>query len=121
MNAAKITRESKSNLALAFVALSRERREDITIFYAFCRVIDDLDPWTGHSAAAGQQHLRLLGTAVASDVYSVRYALPRLHDEGVEEFDAAVTAMRAHLDVLDIAAIQPAIASQFSSIAAVSP
>jgi phytoene synthase len=42
VNAAKITRESKSNLALAFVALSRERREDITIFYAFCRVIDDI-------------------------------------------------------------------------------
>ena len=42
MNAAKITRESKSNLALAFVSLGRERREDITIFYAFCRVIDDI-------------------------------------------------------------------------------
>lgn len=42
MNAAKITRNSKSNLALAFVALGRERRNDITIFYAFCRVIDDI-------------------------------------------------------------------------------
>lgn len=42
MNADKITRESKSNLALAFVALDRERRADITIFYAFCRVIDDI-------------------------------------------------------------------------------
>jgi phytoene synthase len=42
VNAAKITRESKSNLALAFVALGRERRNDITIFYAFCRVIDDI-------------------------------------------------------------------------------
>jgi len=42
MNAAKITRESKSNLALAFVSLGRERRQDITVFYAFCRVIDDL-------------------------------------------------------------------------------
>jgi phytoene synthase len=42
VNAAKITRESKSNLALAFVALGRERRQDITIFYAFCRVIDDI-------------------------------------------------------------------------------
>ena len=42
MNADKITRESKSNLALAFVALGRERRNDITIFYAFCRVIDDI-------------------------------------------------------------------------------
>ena len=42
VNAAKITRQSKSNLALAFVSLGRERRHDITIFYAFCRVIDDI-------------------------------------------------------------------------------
>ena len=42
MNAATITGASKSNLALAFVALGRERRQDITVFYAFCRVIDDI-------------------------------------------------------------------------------
>jgi 15-cis-phytoene synthase len=42
VNADKITRESKSNLALAFIALGRERRNDITIFYAFCRVVDDI-------------------------------------------------------------------------------
>ncbi len=42
MNAAKITRRSKSNLALAFVSLGKERRRDITTFYAFCRVIDDI-------------------------------------------------------------------------------
>src|SRR4051794_29838870 len=42
MNATKITRQSKSNLALAFVALGRERRNDMTVFYAFCRVIDDI-------------------------------------------------------------------------------
>lgn len=42
MNAARITRKSKSNLALAFVSLGRERRQDITTFYAFCRVIDDI-------------------------------------------------------------------------------
>jgi phytoene synthase len=42
VNAATITRRSKSNLALAFVSLGRERKRDITIFYAFCRVIDDI-------------------------------------------------------------------------------
>ncbi len=42
MNAATITRQSKSNLALAFVSLGRERKRDITVFYAFCRVIDDI-------------------------------------------------------------------------------
>ena len=42
MNAATITRQSKSNLALAFISLGRERKRDITVFYAFCRVIDDI-------------------------------------------------------------------------------
>src|SRR5262245_6159174 len=41
-DATKITRDSKSNLALAFISLDRERRQDITTFYAFCRVIDDI-------------------------------------------------------------------------------
>lgn len=41
-SAEEITRASKSNLALAFVALPPERRADISIFYAFCRVIDDI-------------------------------------------------------------------------------
>ena len=41
-DAAEITRASKSNLALAFVALPRERRGDISTFYAFCRVVDDI-------------------------------------------------------------------------------
>ena len=40
--AVEITRASKSNLALAFVALPRERRGDISTFYAFCRVVDDI-------------------------------------------------------------------------------
>ena len=42
MSAARITRQSKSNLALAFISLGRERKRDITVFYAFCRVIDDI-------------------------------------------------------------------------------
>ena len=42
MNAAKITRQSKSNLALAFISLGPERKRDITVFYAFCRVVDDI-------------------------------------------------------------------------------
>jgi phytoene synthase len=41
-SAGAITRASKSNLALAFVAMSGTRRRDITTFYAFCRVIDDI-------------------------------------------------------------------------------
>jgi 15-cis-phytoene synthase len=42
VDAKQITQRSKSNLALAFFSLDRERREDITTFYAFCRLIDDI-------------------------------------------------------------------------------
>ncbi|HEY1768644.1 MAG TPA: phytoene/squalene synthase family protein [Chthoniobacterales bacterium] len=41
-SAEQITRASQSNLALAFVSLGGERRRDITLFYAFCRLIDDI-------------------------------------------------------------------------------
>ena len=61
MNAAKITRDSKSNLALAFVALGRERRNYITVFYAFCRVIDDIadsSDWTPEQKASELQRWR---------------------------------------------------------------
>jgi phytoene synthase len=37
-----ITKSSGSNLALAFIALPRQKRMDMAIFYGFCRVVDDL-------------------------------------------------------------------------------
>ncbi len=57
MNAATITRQSKSNLALAFISLGRERKRDIIVFYAFCRVIDDIADSTELTLA--QKQLRL--------------------------------------------------------------
>ena len=40
--AADITRKAQSNLAFALQILPKDRREDAVVFYAFCRVIDDL-------------------------------------------------------------------------------
>jgi len=40
--ASDITRKAKSNLAFALTILPRERREDMVVFYAFCRTMDDL-------------------------------------------------------------------------------
>ena len=57
-SAAEITRASKSNLALAFVSLGAERRRDITIFYAFCRLIDDIADST--ELAVGEKALQLV-------------------------------------------------------------
>jgi phytoene synthase len=57
VSAAKITRQSKSNLALAFISLGRKRKRDITVFYAFCRVIDDIADSAQFDAA--QKQIRL--------------------------------------------------------------
>lgn len=40
--AAEITRRANSNLAFALRVLPRERRDDMVVFYAFCRQTDDL-------------------------------------------------------------------------------
>src|ERR1043166_6380146 len=57
VNAATITRQSKSNLALAFISLGRERKRDMTVFYAFCRVIDDIADSSELSVAEKQKQL----------------------------------------------------------------
>ena len=41
-DATAITRQAKSNLAFALRILPKERRESAVVFYAFCRVVDDL-------------------------------------------------------------------------------
>ena len=40
--ASEITRKAKSNLAFALCILPRDRRDDMVVFYAFCRTMDDL-------------------------------------------------------------------------------
>lgn len=70
MSAATITRQSKSNLALAFISLGRERKRDMTVFYAFCRVIDDIADSSELSVAEKQKQLaawRAILRAAASD------------------------------------------------------
>ncbi len=41
-DAAAITGSGGSNLALAFVSLPKDRRDDMRVLYAFCRVVDDI-------------------------------------------------------------------------------
>ena len=41
-DASDITRRAKSNLAFALHILPLERRDDMVVFYAFCRTMDDL-------------------------------------------------------------------------------
>ncbi len=38
----EIVRRSGSNLAFALAVLPRRKRDDMRVFYAFCRVVDDI-------------------------------------------------------------------------------
>jgi 15-cis-phytoene synthase len=82
VNAAKITSQSKSNLALAFVSLGPERKRDITVFYAFCRVIDDIADSSELSVAEKRVRLqawrRMLGAAGAADEPPLAHDVRRL-------------------------------------------
>ena len=69
-DAQAITRASKSNLALAFISLPRERRDDITVFYAWCRVIDDIADDPGEPTAQRQAALDLWKQALVEPVPS---------------------------------------------------
>jgi phytoene synthase len=60
-DAAEIVRRSRSNLAFALACLPKQRRRDMYVFYAFCRVVDDLADDEGLSVVdrrAGLQRWR---------------------------------------------------------------
>jgi phytoene synthase len=56
---AQITRQAKSNLAFALRILPKDRREDMRVFYAFCRTMDDLADSPGIPAAGRARALDL--------------------------------------------------------------
>lgn len=64
--AQQITKASRSNLALAFIALPKQRRADISTFYAFCRVVDDIADDPGASRDERQAALDVWKSAVES-------------------------------------------------------
>ena len=67
-SAEEITRASKSNLAFAFVSLGKARRRDITIFYAFCRLIDDIADSTELAAEEKARRLTVWREALRGPV-----------------------------------------------------
>ncbi|MCH1507157.1 MAG: squalene/phytoene synthase family protein [Verrucomicrobiales bacterium] len=57
LHAAEITKKSRSNFAIAFATLPKERRAAMVTYYAFCRVVDDIVDEPGPTR---DERLRLL-------------------------------------------------------------
>lgn len=62
----EITRRAKSNLAFALKILPSERREDMVVFYAFCRTIDDLADDAGMTLEKREDLLEFWKTGLLS-------------------------------------------------------
>ncbi len=108
-DARAITRASKSNLALAFVSLPRERRDDITVFYAWCRVIDDIADDPGQTVARRRAALdrwkQALSQPVADEsvlAVPVR-ALIAKYRLGLENFLEIIAGVEMDLDAVSYA------------------
>ena len=105
-HAAEITKKSRSNFAIAFATLPRERREAMVTYYAFCRVVDDIVDEPGMER---EERLALLDrwrqvvdgkgeslTSFEEDVTKVqsRYSVP------AEELHLLIDGMEKDLDTV---------------------
>lgn len=103
-DAAAITRASQSNLALAFIALPRERRDDMSVFYAWCRVVDDIADDAGRSEGERRAALDVWKRAIVSAVpgeHALAESVRRLiskHALPVEHFHEIIAGMEMDLD-----------------------
>ena len=104
-----ITRASQSNLALAFIALPRARRDDITVFYAWCRVIDDIADDPGQPVATRRAALALWKQALEGPVAGepalavpVRALLAK-YRLGTEHFLEIIAGVEMDLDAVSYA------------------
>lgn len=102
--AQQITKASRSNLALAFIALPRQRREDISVFYAFCRVVDDIADDPGRTREERQAGLEQWKRAVESPVESESSLAPPVREIiaryalNVEDFREIIAGVEMDLD-----------------------
>jgi phytoene synthase len=78
--AAAITKASKSNLALAFVALPPPRRQDITAFYAFCRLVDDVADDPGLPVEEKRRRIGLWRESLAEDFAGAPAIAPAIRE-----------------------------------------
>src|SRR5204863_5653851 len=105
VKAANITRQSKSNLALAFISLGRERKRDINIFYAFCRVVDDIADSSKLNVAEKRQRLAawrdMLRSAIPGEpalAHEVRYLIGK-YSLSIEMLEEIISGVEMDLSI----------------------
>jgi phytoene synthase len=103
----EIIRQSGSNLAFALAVLPRRKRDDMGIFYAFCRVVDDIADEPGIPAEERRAGLKYWRDLIYGRVESPR---PGIETEFVdlcrryylkeEDLEAIITGIEMDLEPL---------------------
>ncbi len=102
----EITRKAKSNLAFALRILPKEKRRDVTIFYAYCRSIDDLADDEGipepdrRAALSNWKQGLLEGFSQPRGLQQEVAGLQQRHDLPVEHLIAIIEGCEMDLDKL---------------------
>ena len=81
--ALEIVKRSRSNLAFALACLPKRRRRDMYIFYAFCRVVDDIaddEGWTTPQRLEALERWRVVVRGGAPDLEPFENDLLELRD-----------------------------------------
>ena len=103
-----ITRNSASNLALAFVLLPRAKRDGMSALYAFCREVDDVAdneaapvPQRRSQLAAWREDVRRACGAELPEFPVCRELQPVIHHYHLpfEHFDALLQGVEMDLDI----------------------
>lgn len=103
----EIVSRSGSNLAFALAVLPRRKRDDMGVFYAFCRVVDDIADDPGYSLAvrrAGLQRWRdLIQGRITEPLTGIEtefVSLCRRYDLKKADLEAIVTGVEMDLEPL---------------------
>ena len=103
-DAAEIVRKSRSNLAFALACLPPERRQDMYVFYAFCRVVDDIADDEGMPVAdrrAALQRWRNVLHGTAAELSSLKQAVlsvQQRHEVPLPEMEAIIDGVSMDLE-----------------------
>jgi phytoene synthase len=63
----EIVRQSRSNLAMTLICLPKEARKDMQLFYAFCRIVDDIADEPGRTEEQKRIELQRWNDVVAGN------------------------------------------------------
>jgi phytoene synthase len=105
----RIVRQSKSNLAVTLICLPRKARRDMQIFYAFCRIVDDIADEPGRTVEQKYAELARWSEVVQGNISEPQpmelavVAMMQRHAVPAEEMQGIIEGVRQDVEPREFA------------------